>query len=323
MATDTVITLPNTAPQTMSSADFEHATDLEDGDRQQAEEDDRSSSLSEPGIEHSSRAASEANDTEAETERLEDSPQKQIKHQDVFLTSTNGSYGDHQKQSVARTLPEKFASPGQSSTEIILVESADRASGLGPEGERLEQTSGISSLEDSGEESGKDFSPTSPLPMKRKRSSFEEDSASDQDTMCEPSAKAMKLFDSNPAEASAKLDTEIPPDIPVVDCDLSVTADTAVSPSNEEQPRKPQALPKQKHKKGKRKGKRTSNDEPANAENAGSGVESTVDHGGNAEAMYSNEEDAQMENMAEGVEAENPVKLEERKRIRDWFRWKS
>ncbi|KAL9069800.1 MAG: hypothetical protein Q9161_005259 [Pseudevernia consocians] len=278
----------------MSSADFEHATDLEDGDRLQTEEDDRSSSLSEPGIEHSSRAASEANDTEAETERLEDSPQKQRKHQDVFLTSTNGSYGDHQKQSVARTLPEKFASPG-----------------LGPEGERLEQTSGISSLEDSGEESGKDLSPTLPLPMKRKRSSFEEDCASDQDTMCEPSAKAMKLFDSNSAEASAKLDTEIPPDIPVVDCDLSVTADTAVSPSNEEQPRKPQALPKQKHKKGKRKGKRTSNDEPANAENAGSGAESTVDHGGNAEAMYSNEEDAQMENMAEGVEAENPVKLEE------------
>lgn len=323
MATDTVVSVPSMAPQFMSSADLENATGVEDREKLQAEEDDRSSSLSDPSIEHSSRAGSEANDTEAETERLEDSPQKQRTHQDVVLTSANGTYGDHQTQPTARTLSEKIASSDQPSKENISLEMAGRTSGPGPEGERLEHTSDISSLEDSGEESGKDLSPTLSIPVKRKRSSFEEDSASDQGTMREPSTKAMKLFDNNAAEASARQDTDIPSNVPAVNCDLSVVTDTASAPSNEEQPRKPQVLLKQKYKKGKRKGKRTPTDEPANAENAGSGAESTVEHGGNAEAMYSNEEDAQMENMAEGVEAENPVKLEERKRIHDYFRKKS
>lgn len=315
MATDTILSVPSMGPQTVSSADIEHATGGEDVEKLQAEEDDRSSSLSElgdrAGIEHSSRAGSEANDTEAETERLEDSPRKQRRHRDVVLTSTNGTYGDPPNQSVAQTLPERIASRGQSSAGNISTEMVDRASGPRSDGERLEQTSDISSLEDSCEESGKALSSTLSIPMKRKRSSFEEDSASDQDTMQEPSTKVMKLFDNDAAEASAKLDAEIASDARAVDSDLQVTADMAISPSNEDQRRKPQAMPKQKHKKGKRKGKRTPDDEPTNGENAGSGAESTVDHGGNAEAMYSNDEDGQMENMAEGVETENPAKMEE------------
>lgn len=194
---------------------------------------------------------------------------------------------------------------------------ADRAPGRGSEGERLEQTSDISSLEDSAEESGKDPSPTPSSSTKRKRSRFGDESASDQDTMREPSTKTMKLFDNSVAEASAKLDTETSPPVLAVECDVQDIADTAMSPTNEEQPRKPQAIPKQKHKKGKRKGKRAPNNELANAEHATSGADSAGEQGGNAEAMYSNEEDAQMENMAEGVEAENPVKMEERKRIHD------
>lgn len=323
MATDTVVSVPTMVPQTMSSADLDNGTGVGDGEKLQAEEDDRSSSLSElgdrAGIEHSSRTGSEANDTEAETERLEDSPQKQRRHRDMVLSSTNSAHGEDRNQSVARVLSEKLASPGQSSTEPIPLGMADRAPGPKFKGERLEQTSDISSLEDSGEESGKDLSLTLSTPMKRKRSSFEQDSASDQDSMPEPSKKAIKLFDNNAAEASAKSGAEIAADVPAANGDLQVIAHSAMSPSNEEQPRKPQALPKQKHKKGKRKGKRTLNDEPANAEHAGSGAESTVEHGGNAEAMYSNEEDAPMENMAEGVEAENSLKMEERKRIHDVF----
>lgn len=327
MATDAVLPIPSIVPQLMSNADLENVTGLEDGEKLQAEEDDRSSSLSElgdrAGMGHSSRAGSEANDTEAETERLENSPQKQRRHQDVVLTSTNGAYGDHQSQPVAHTLPANIDSSGQSSAESSSLELTDRASGLGSEGERLEQTSDISSLEDSGEESGKDPSPTRSILTKRKRSRFEEESASDQDTMREPSTKAVKLFDNNAAGVTAELDTELASNVPAVECDLKVIADTAMSPSNEEQPRKPQAIPKQKHKRGKRKGKRVPNNESANAENAGSGADSTGEQGGNAEAMYSNEEDGQMENMAEGVEAENPVKMEERKRIHDLCRRKA
>lgn len=141
--------------------------------------------------------------------------------------------------------------------------------------------------------------------------------------MRESYTKATKLFDNSVAEASAKPDTETSPRVLAVECDMQVIADTAMSPSNEEQPRKPQAIPKQKHKKGKRKGKRAPNNESTNAENASSGVDSAGEQDGNAEAMYSNEEDAQMENMLEGVEAENSVKLEERKRIHDQSPWES
>ena len=198
---------------------------------------------------------------------------------------------------------------------------ADRFLGPGSDGERLEQTSDISSLEDSADESGKESSPLY-IPMKRKRSSFEEDSANGQGIMRQPSPKAMRLFDKDAAEASVKMDVELPSDVPAVDRDLQATADGAMSPSNGEQPTEPPALPKQKHKKGKRKGKRSPDHEPANAENAGSGAESSAGHVGNAEAMYSNEEDAQMEIMTEGIEAEDPIKMEERKRTHDLFRWK-
>lgn len=65
------------------------------------EEDDRSSSLSEigeradqdrPDITFSD--GSDENDTEAETERLEDSPQKLRTHQNLVMTSTNGIHED-------------------------------------------------------------------------------------------------------------------------------------------------------------------------------------------------------------------------------------
>ena len=313
------------APQTTFSADFEKATGVEDNKRLRADEDDGSSSLSElgdrAGIEHSSRAVSEVNDTEAETERLEESPYKQRRRQDVVLTSANGTYGDHQNQSVNRVLPEELASPGRYCTDSFLPAMADRA--LGPsKGKGLEQTSDISSLEDSGEESGKDLSSMLSVPIKRKRSSFEADSGSDHSTMRELSTKAMKLSDSIAAGASAELDADITSDVLSVHRDLQDVADTAMSPSNEEQPRKPQVLPKQKQKKGKRKGKRIPSGELANAENAGSGAESPLEHGGNAEAMYSNEEDGQVENMAESVEAENPAKVEERKQVHR-LPWKS
>ena len=116
MATNTVSSVLSIVPHTTLNSDLENATGLDDGVKSQVADDDRSSTLSElgdrAGMEHSSRAASEPNDTEAETERLEDSPQKQRRQRDVVLTSTNGTYGDHQNQSVAHVLPEEIASPG-------------------------------------------------------------------------------------------------------------------------------------------------------------------------------------------------------------------
>ena len=116
MAANTVSSIPSIAPHNLSNPDIENATGVDDGENLQVADDDRSSSLSElgdrVGIEHSSRAGSEANDTEAETERLENSPQKQRRQRNVLMTSTNDTYGDHQNQSFTRTLPENCASPG-------------------------------------------------------------------------------------------------------------------------------------------------------------------------------------------------------------------
>ena len=123
MAANTVSSTPSTSPQNMSNPDFKNATGVNNGENVLAADDDRSSSLSElgdrAGLERYSRAGSEANDTEAETERLESSPQKLRRQRNVVLTSTNGTYGDQQNQSVAHTLPEKRASPGQSAIAII------------------------------------------------------------------------------------------------------------------------------------------------------------------------------------------------------------
>ena len=328
MATGAVTFTPGMVPRNLSSVDLKHATGIEESDKAQAEADDRSSSLSDlgdrTGVEHSSHAGSEeVNDTEAETERLEDSPQKQRRHQDVVLTSVSGIYDDQQKPATARALPETSSNLGLSSTGDVPLEVVNCASEPGSEVERHEQTSDISSIEDSGEESGKNLSPSSSNLVKRKRSNFEEDSASEQDVMQEPSAKAMKLFDGDTAEVSAKLGPLIQPVAPAEDYDMQVVADVALSPSIEKQLRKPQAPTKQKHQKGKRKGKKTPDHETGNTQNAPMGTENAVEHGGNAEAMYSNEEDAQMENMAEGVEVENPVKMEERKRVHDRFREES
>ena len=118
MAANTVSSTSSISLQKLSDPNLENATGVDNGENVQPADDDRSSSLSElgdrAGLEHYSRAASEANDTEAETERLESSRQKQRRQRKVVLTSRIGIPGDQQNQSVARTLPENHASPGQS-----------------------------------------------------------------------------------------------------------------------------------------------------------------------------------------------------------------
>lgn len=84
------------------------------------EADDRSSSLSEIGqraehdeAENAFTDGFDVNDTEAETERLEDSPQKPRKHQDVVMTHTNGLYEDRSNRSVMPALSPTVAYHGQ------------------------------------------------------------------------------------------------------------------------------------------------------------------------------------------------------------------
>ena len=75
-------------------------------------EDDRSSSLSEIGDrgghdepQNTFGDGMDEDDTEAETERLEDSPQKLRKHQNVVLTLADHMNEDQQSSELAQPLP--------------------------------------------------------------------------------------------------------------------------------------------------------------------------------------------------------------------------
>lgn len=98
------------------------------------EEDSRSSSLSEIGerADHDEAGnafcdANDANDTEAETERLEDSPQKLRNHKDIVLNSTNALYEVRSGPLAISALPLMVADHGKanstssSSTELIAL----------------------------------------------------------------------------------------------------------------------------------------------------------------------------------------------------------
>ena len=103
MAINTTAVVPTTYTNTISDPDI----DVFDTSRQafgsQEGRDNRSSSLSEIGDRADqeqpydfARQESEANDTEAETERLDDSPLKQHKHQNIVLTSSHALHTDDQ-----------------------------------------------------------------------------------------------------------------------------------------------------------------------------------------------------------------------------------
>ena len=119
MTTNTATSLPGVAVEHMSYIVSEVVKNGEKTDVPQADVDDRSSSLSELGeragheeVENVSHGDSEANDTEAETERLEESPQKQRELNNVVLAPANGMYGDREGSAIG-TLLGDFEDSGQ------------------------------------------------------------------------------------------------------------------------------------------------------------------------------------------------------------------
>lgn len=113
MATDTMMSPLSVASQLV--LDVEQSVTNGDARPQEQpmnERDDRSSSLSDlgdrggnDGPDNELGEGSDVNDTEAETERLEDSPQKMRKHQNVVLTSTDHSHDDRRSSLAISNLP--------------------------------------------------------------------------------------------------------------------------------------------------------------------------------------------------------------------------
>ena len=180
------IELPDTLARELSSdpvapqmSPLSHVTEVE------IHRDDRSSSLSdiedrpvaEP-VENTLMIAStisESDDTEAETERLEESPQKLRKHENVVFTATQKFTGD-----------THAISDGSLSDKTRSVASNAHASGSmpdllhsDPEDDPMDQTSDISSLADTVEEASRAESLVSGSGRKRKRSTLKTANRSD------------------------------------------------------------------------------------------------------------------------------------------------
>ena len=141
----------------------------------EADRDDRSSSLSDiedrPIAEGPSQSQLRSSsppedvDTEAETERLEESPHKLRKHQNVVFSATNNSSGETMAAGSQRSkgTTEAFA------MDVVTVRQIPDDNNDGLEDEVMDQISDISSLEASAEENSRSVSPASVSGRKRKR----------------------------------------------------------------------------------------------------------------------------------------------------------
>ncbi|MCJ1263141.1 hypothetical protein MMC22_003011 [Lobaria immixta] len=264
------------------------------------EGDDRSSSLSEIGDRVGNddlvstrlgvAGGSEANDTEAETERLEDSPQKILKHNDVVMVSSSHALSNGTSPLTVRDLP-----PNDANGELV--------------GDRIDQLSEITSLADSGEENEKAATSLSSSSRKRKRSS---------------------LDSLNPGELENKPGSEIPPtpeeplghpitthnESPencVVDDHQKSRSGSRIPPANDRDALSAQhpLSVKQKGKKGKRKVKKTRDDAPTTLNASGPEADTPFDIAATAEGDYSNGDDAEMEDAGEDGEVDHIARNEE------------
>ena len=321
MAANATLSVPSTTSNPMSSADSGSANGASHDERAQGDLDDGSSSLSDLGdragheeMDRASIEGSDAIDTEAETERLDDSPPKQRKHPNVILTSANVTYAEPPSPPVDHALSKKIEDFSQFSPSNRILEVANDLLEPDSEGDRPLQTSDISSLEDSSEENGNAVPITPSSPRKRKRSSIEDDSLIRQELLEGPSSKAAKTFGSPSTGYPATLDDRISHPVQVEEVDQEDIDDTVVFPNNDLESKKAQqsTIPKQKYKKGRRKGKKPIGEELMAVDIRGSGAGSPGGLGEDIEAMYSNGEDAEMEDLGEGPEeTENPMKNEE------------
>lgn len=278
--------------------------------------DDRSSSLSELGErggrdepQNEMGESSDAIDTEAETERLEVSPQKIRKHQNVVLSQANRLHEDEQDPIARPISPSTPIEIGQCDSAALVFRSTNFSLGLRSNADRMEPTSEISSLADSGEDIDRALSDIPSSPRKRKRSSLENDSISDRDSLPEPSTKTTKFFRST--SAGALVEDPYPGDSAEED-DQALVNDAVLLPISEAAAKKsPETVSfKQNYRRGKRKGKKISNDDVGIVGNGNPGAKGLNKHEANQGAVSSNEGEDDDNEAGDVPCADNAVKTE-------------
>jgi len=174
----------------------------------------------------------------------------------------------------------------------------------------MERTSEISSLADSGDENGKRLSASPSTARKRKRSSFEQDSASDQDILVAHSVKFTKTFRNTSAGALVE-NTSAGGSAEEDDHEMVVDVVALSMDQNQLQESPEPALPQQRYRKGKREGRKIRDDELENKDNRllSAGVPGKQEE--NQEAVYSDEEDCENDDTGDVPGADNAAKNEE------------
>ena len=285
------------------------------------EGDDRSSSLSDiedrtantelGRTSRTIRDGSEANDTEAETERLEDSPQKVRKHTNVVVSSLNGVYHESE-DAIEHDMLSTNDSRDRSKAPRV-PNRGDFARDMDINDPRLEQTSEISSLEDSSEEiegSAPSFNSSS---RKRKRKSPQSNSLTEDERAEMVSMKKTQSplsqghLHSNVADKGPKAEKLLAEDDLNSGTDKRKYTEFEAEVASSQNP----SPSKSKSKKGKRKAKKTKDEDVDHSNLAISYTDNQVEHFDNIEQVDSNGEDVEMEDIGDGPEADMAARTEE------------
>ena len=285
------------------------------------EGDDRSSSLSdiedrtgntEPS--HTSRTirdSSDANDTEAETERLEVSPQKTRKLTNVVLSSSNGVY--HESEDAIEHDALSASGSLDQSKVLRVPDGRDLARELNMNDPRLEQTSDISSLEDSGEEMERSAPSFNSSSRKRKRKSPQSNSLTE-DEKAEVISMRRTQSPLNQAHLYSNiLDKGSNVEKILADNGLNSGTDRRkyIELGAEATSSQHPSPSKSKSKKGKRKAKKTKDEDLDQSNRANLYADGEVGHFDNLEQVDSNGEDVEMEDIGDGPEADIAARTEE------------
>lgn len=296
-------------------------------DKTMIDEDDRSSSLSDLGdgganedLDDAHRGSmndSDANDTEAETERLEESPQKLRKHKRVVL-SLSANAGDIGSSPPAMQGPiHETEITHQSYIAHDNVAVLPQVLGPGVANGDIDQVSDISSLEGSPEELSKVASPPTITSKKRKRPSPPPLDDREPRPISSILSSQKRRSGSNLAEQSANNTEETPRASPADDDDGNALVDTtALSDAGEDQGVTRQLVPSkaQKSKRGKRKGKKVKEDEIGKrllSKGALEVAEDVIEEPNGTDGAYNHEEAVDLDDVHDDAEAEVIAKNEE------------
>ena len=239
--------------------------------------------------------ASDAVDTEAETERLEDSPQKARKHQNVVLSVSTAGQQNGDTVVSQTVLLTTESNSGKSlplaSTEFKCL----ILQGMAIDGDTMLQTSDISSLEDSSEDG-----PASPS-RKRKRSAASHSGRTSMETRAQ-AAGALASRTATPGRE--RLDT------PTIGEEDNEAEGSVESQTNNVDIMQPifSSTGKEPLPEGKRKAKKIKADQRQASERPVSSIGIFVE---TVETRDSNGEDAEMEDVVDGAELEITVRNEE------------